>query len=401
MGDSMLYNVLPAHVDDFDVSVALVGVLLSANRFVRLASNPLASWAVQRFGLSKPLTLSAALAVATTVMLGLAHGFALLLLARLLWGVCYSFLRLAGVLVALEESHEGGRGQMLGIFNGGQRLGSLVGVLLGGILFDVFGRAASFLAIAVLGVLGVPAALALKSSDAAVLAEPDSAHRRDPSSARARLWDLALGISLAHPKALRQRLVACNFAAFTLNLVIAGSLVATLGYYLSQRLGDGAAIAGVVIGVATINGLIQATRWLADVGNIYWGHLADSVGLEKVALAAMPVSIAALVLLALDAPLELALPWLALALVFLAAALTALTALAGGLVTPHERPQALSRLATWQDTGAAFGPLLAFALISDLSLDWVYLSGGAILAVAMLAFVLAYRPGVVRDVAGS
>jgi len=401
MGDSMLYNVLPANVDDFDVSLALVGVLLSANRFVRLLSNPLAAWAVQRFGLSKPLALSAALAVATTVMLGVAKGFALLLVARLLWGVCYSFLRLTGVLVALEESAGGGRGRLLGFFNGGQRFGSLIGVLLGGILFDVFGRAASFLTIAALGFVGIPAALALKPASAASHTTSKPPGPSQPTSRKSRLWDLALGVSPSQPKPLRQRLLACNFSVFALNFVIAGGMVSTLGYYLDQRLGEGPAIAGVVLGVATINGLLQAARWLADVGSVYWGHIADSIGLEKAAIATMPISIAALILLALDAPLGLALPWLVLSTVLLAAAVTALTAIAGGIATPRERPQALARFATWQDTGAAFGPLLAFALISRLSLDWVYLSGAAILAVAMIAFVLAFRPKVATSAAES
>jgi MFS family permease len=281
---------------------------------------------------------------------------------------------------------------MLGFFSGGQRFGSLVGVLLGGILFDIFGRATSFLAIAAIGVVGIPAALALKARDTAVLATPKPSVHPHPVSRESRLWGLALGISSRQPKTLRHRLLACDFAAFALNLVVSGGLVATLGYYLDQRLGDGVAIAGVVLGVATINGLLQAARWLADVGNLYWGQIADNVGLEKVAIAAMPVSIAALLLLALDAPLSIALPWLALTLVFLAAAVIALTAIAGGLATSPERPQALARFATWQDTGAAFGPLLAFALTSDFSLDWVYLSGSVILAVAMIAFILAFHP---------
>ncbi|MEE9249015.1 MAG: hypothetical protein V3U79_10015 [Dehalococcoidia bacterium] len=37
MGDSMLYNVLPSNIASFGVSAGLVGVILSANRFVRLA----------------------------------------------------------------------------------------------------------------------------------------------------------------------------------------------------------------------------------------------------------------------------------------------------------------------------------------------------------------------------
>ena len=100
-------------------------------------------------------------AMGTTVLLGLAKGFALLLLARVLWGVCFSILRLTGFLVVLEEGQDGKRGRLMGVFSGGMRIGSLVGVLLGGILFDVLGRSTSFLIIAAIGLLGIPAFLEL------------------------------------------------------------------------------------------------------------------------------------------------------------------------------------------------------------------------------------------------
>ena len=85
MGDAMIYNVLPSNVGSFGVAVGLVGVLLSANRFVRLASNPLAAYLLERFGASRPLLASIVVALGSTVMLGVAKGFALLLLARVLW----------------------------------------------------------------------------------------------------------------------------------------------------------------------------------------------------------------------------------------------------------------------------------------------------------------------------
>ena len=119
MGDSMLYNVLPSNISSFGVSAGLVGVILSANRFVRLASNPVAAWFFQRFGLDRPLLLVILVSVGTTVVYGAGHGFVVLLLARLLWGVCYSMLRLGGYLVVLEDGQESARGRLMGFFIGG------------------------------------------------------------------------------------------------------------------------------------------------------------------------------------------------------------------------------------------------------------------------------------------
>ena len=152
----MIYAVLPSNVSAFGVSAGLVGVLLSANRFVRLASNPLADRLFRRFGVEKPLAAAVVLSIGTTLAYGLGPGFAVLLITRLLWGLCYSILRLGGYVTVLEEGRERDRARLMGLFSGGQRAGSIVGVLLGGILFDVTGRLASFAIVAGLGVVGVP-----------------------------------------------------------------------------------------------------------------------------------------------------------------------------------------------------------------------------------------------------
>ena len=127
MGDSMIYAVLPSSVSAFGVSAGLVGVLLSANRFVRLASNPLADRLFKRFGVERPLALAVVLSIGTTAAYGFGPGFAVLLLTRLLWGLCYSILRLGGYVTVLEEGRERDRARLMGMFSGGQRAGSIVG----------------------------------------------------------------------------------------------------------------------------------------------------------------------------------------------------------------------------------------------------------------------------------
>ena len=161
MGDSMIYAVLPSNISSFAVSAGLVGVLLSANRFVRLFSNPLADRLFRRFGMERPLALAVVLSIVTTLAYGIGPGFAVLLIARILWGLCYSILRLGGYVTVLEDGHERDRARLMGLSSGGQRAGSIVGVLLGGILFDLTGRLASFSIVAGLGLVALPLVFAL------------------------------------------------------------------------------------------------------------------------------------------------------------------------------------------------------------------------------------------------
>ena len=440
MGDSMLYNVLPSQVEAFGISVGLVGVLLSANRLVRLVSNLVAAWAMERFGMRGPLLASVFLALGTTVAYGTAPWFGVLLLARLVWGMTFSVFRLSGYLVVLEESADGSRGRLMGFFTSGMRIGSIIGVLLGGLLFDVTGRTVSFLVIAAIGLVGLPAALALlKSGHAAVVgrasasdgagneltyadptqspAAPQESEKNplqlqgpdhsssatalssvDPGGSATlseKVWDLL--ISKAPELSFRQRrmILTANFTFFCFHLVMNGVLISSLGYFLNLRLGAGAAIAGIVIGIATLNGLLISTRWISGLSAPYFGHIGDKYGRARILAVSIPICLFALLLLAFSPSLWLIVAWLPVAFAATAASITALDSLVGGLAPERRRAQIMSRYATWQDSGSALGPLIVFAVLeyTTSSFMFVYLGGATLLAFAFVVFLATVRAG--------
>ena len=109
LGDSMLYAVMPSQPEAWALSVPAVGILLSANRLVRLLTNSVAAVAFERFGSRAPFTFALALSVVVTLTYGWATAFVVLLIARLAWGTCWSLLRLGGfwaVARAAERLHE-------------------------------------------------------------------------------------------------------------------------------------------------------------------------------------------------------------------------------------------------------------------------------------------------------
>ncbi len=396
----MLYNVLPSNITSFGVSAGLVGVILSANRFVRLASNPVAAWFFQRFGLDKPLFLVIVVSVGTTVAYGAGHGFVVLLLARLLWGVCYSMLRLGGYLVVLEDGREGARGRLMGFFSGGQRAGSVVGVLLGGFLFDVTGRTASFLIIAALGLVSLPIPLALgrkrpgpvKVSSTSVPANISEGVRPRVARPHSRILDLLLTPVPELDRVKARRLLAVSVTVFAFYFAMNGVVVSTLGFFLSQELGEeGASIGGVVIGIATLNGFFLATSWVSAMTAPYLGHVADRFGRERVTAIAVPMCLVSLVLLASPGLLWLTLLSLPLAFVSVAAVNASLDAMAGGLAPGNRRAKVMSRYATWQDSGSALGPLLAYAVLGFTSLTWVFAANALLVCLAFAVFVIAFR----------
>ena len=69
IGDTLLYAVLPLYHQQFGLSLAMVGVLLSLNRWIRLLANSAVAHLGERIG---PQALMIAAAI---VLLGLSWGF--------------------------------------------------------------------------------------------------------------------------------------------------------------------------------------------------------------------------------------------------------------------------------------------------------------------------------------
>src|SRR5712692_4971624 len=75
LGDSFLYAVLPLEAQNLGIALPLVGILLSANRIIRLVSNTWASALFERFGPRIPFFFATIIALITTAIYGLGWGF--------------------------------------------------------------------------------------------------------------------------------------------------------------------------------------------------------------------------------------------------------------------------------------------------------------------------------------
>jgi len=109
IGDTLLYAVLPLYHEQFGVSLAMVGVLLSLNRWIRLLANSAVAHLGERLG-PHALMISAALgsAVSTTVY-GLIEDPTAQILARILWGISYASLNLSTLAYAVSDRANAGK----------------------------------------------------------------------------------------------------------------------------------------------------------------------------------------------------------------------------------------------------------------------------------------------------
>lgn len=389
LGDSLLYVVLPLHAAVLGLSGFEVGLLLSGNRFVRMATNSGASWLMSRFPPGPPFTAAAALAAVTTAMYALTPQFLPFLLARLLWGLSFSMLRLGCFVTVLAESTHRSRGRLMGLYRSISRLGSFVAVIAGGAIFAAGGYRAAMLWMAGATILALPLAI-----------------WAGPAEAEARLEKQAASVGTSSPRrpwrfpAVRlprmrltapSPLVAVNWSAFALSFVARGVVTATIALFLQEAFGDRLGTGGA-IGVATLASWLIGVRWLADIAlGTPLGALSDRVGRVRSAVGWLVVSATAMLALALAPVVGVAV--VASVILFIAASGLGATldATAGDLAPPGRRAQVMSAYADWSDLGAAFGPLLALTFADRIGLRPSYGFGAVLLAVGAVMVVGAFR----------
>jgi hypothetical protein len=327
LGDQALYAVLPVYYESMGLKALEVGILLSANRWIRLLTNDLAHRLVARPGFGqKGLFVGAfGLGAVTTLVYGLTASFTLLLLARLAWGLAWSFIRHLGVQAVMAEAGTDRAGYTMGLYNGISRAGSVAGLLGGALLVDVFGFAYGMLCLAVVSLLGLPLA---------ALGHRDSRELTGPG-----LGPLPTSLKLG---------------GFAVGIVGPGFVMSTLGAGLAGYVGT-----DELLSAATLTGVLLAARYAMDGLAAPWlGGLTDRFGVRNSGTLYFLCGGLALSLATMEPPLTL---FMVLVLVFFVCG----TGLQAGLAASASRLGSgpFAQYVTLADLGSAVGPVLGWLVV--------------------------------------
>ena len=383
MGDSLMYVVLPVAAaefgagDHFGLAASFwIGFALSINRFIRLVSNALAAPVYQRFGVRWPFVASIAVGALTTLAYGLGSGLVSLLLARAVWGISYSHMRLAAQLTAFGVGTSAMRGRLMGFFNSGQRLGSLIAVTAGAVLFQLTSREVTFTALAGVGLIGVIIATRV----------PNLRPERIRSSGRGlrnslNPWDLAVSRLPGYGRKLRLPLLSISLMRFATAFAANGLAIATVAPYLAEFADENGKVLGGSLAVVTLAGLLVGFRWFSDLGlGVPLGHLSDRVGRRMSIACGMAAMFGALALIAAFDSVVAAVVGIPLLFVASVGVNAALDAAIGETSPDAIRAAVMGRYSTWLDLGAALGPLTGFLIA-----DGIGFQGGFLVAAVLLA----------------
>jgi MFS family permease len=363
LGDQMLYSVLPTYYTELGLMPYQVGLILSVNRWVRLVTNSLAEWMCRHYDLTMLVTVALIFGGVLTIVYGVVTSFTVLLIARMLWGLSWSFIRQVGVMTVVDSSPPAQIGRMMGFYNGTSRLGSVTGNLVGAVGHDVIGFSLTLIIFGVLSILGVP----LGWMGRRAVPHQDI----ETKQPRGKRWS---------PELL--------FCGFVIGCVGPGMMMSTLGVVLKDTVGESVSVFDVVIGVATLNGLLLATRWITDaLGAPLLGAVSDRMGRRWAAIVYFIGGMSALFLASLASHV---LFLVICVLLFFACGVGLTVVMISESGTRGTR--SLASYVTASDFGSATGPMLGWMTQQmHMSTDWIFLMGGGLYAAGLLMSMVKFR----------
>ncbi len=329
LGDALLYAVLPAYASEFGLTLPWVGVMLSANRFVRVFAYGFIARMTNAFGARRMCIGAAVVATISTAVYGLGQGPAVILAARVSWGLTYAVLVLATLTYALE--YRARVGTRVGVGQAIQRLGPILALFGGAWLVGQVGPNNAFL------ILAVPTAFAILVAFTLPKSNLKETKKSKPAS-------------LARPKPI-------DVLFFLQGYGVDGIFAVTITLIFARE----ASLSEAVMS----GGALLAMRHFGEaIAAPLFGWIADRFGARRVFVAA-----AALTMLGFIGVASGFVVIGALVMLLFRGALASLgpAVIAQSLADDEDAIGPLARMQAWRDFGAACGPLATGFLLAVVS----------------------------------
>jgi len=378
LGDSFLYVALPLEFRSLGLSLVSVGVLLSVNRFIRFFSNTWAGYTYSRYRVKFPLIAAIIVGALVTLSYSVVAGFLAFLLVRAIWGIAWSFLRLAGYLTVVAAHGKEHLGKTMGLYQSISSLGSLCGALVGGYLLDLWGFRPTVILLTCGSVIGIPLAISLRDVQVA------------PIDSGMELTRINLKLVMGDVKML-----GIGLCTLVNSLLLQGILVSTLSLYLLELVGGGGVnIFGVAVGIATLSGFLLTFRLLSRFifGPIF-GTMSDRFGRQHTLTILFIGGMAGMAMLGLTRSVYVIALAVLLAFISSAGLMVTLATEASDIAASLDqgREYVMSSYANWSDLGSAMGPLIAYVMRLGIPFRTTYLGSSVILlAVAIFHNITTY-----------
>ena len=353
IGDALLYAVLPVYADQFGLTLPWVGVMLSANRFVRVFAYGAIARITQAVGVRRMCIIAACTATLSTALYGFGQGPIVFLSARILWGLTYAVLVLATLSYATE--FRTGVGARVGVGQAIQRIGPIVALLGGAWLVGAVGPNTAF------AILALPTAVSILVAFTLPKGRSATTRRRGSSS-------------LARPKPI-------DILFFVQGYGVDGVFAISITLILARDVPLSQAVMG--------GGALLAMRHFSEaIAAPLFGIFADYFGARRVFVLATALTTVGFVCVALGLTI--------LGAVVMLLFRGALASLGPAIITEAISADddvigPLARMQAWRDFGAACGPLVTGFLLASFSAELLHGAVAIALAAGLFYWIMDAR----------
>ncbi len=268
-GDVLLYLLLPLYAQSFGVTLFEAGVLLAANRLIRIVGYGTVARLYGSRGARWACLVACAGSVVSTLAYGLLSGFWLLLVARLIWGLSFATLNIANQ--ALPTSAMEGAAARSGRARSLVAVGPMLSLVVGALLAETLGPRVVFVVLA-LAALAAPVFAARLPDTTQVMGRggprisvPEPISIWSFSMGFAMDGIFVFGLSLIAAKSLPQGAVIAAGGAMALRY-LSEILLSAPGGSLAQRVGPRQLLVALSFATAvslTLLGIEGALVWTA------------------------------------------------------------------------------------------------------------------------------------------
>ncbi len=370
MGDATLYTVLPTHAAEAGITLATVGIILSANRVIRLFLNGPAGYAYDRSPRRRLFIPALFIGALSTAIYAAFRGFWPLLAGRLIWGLAWSGIWVGGATIILDVTNNHNRGRWTGLYQTWFFLGTALGALAGGWLTDLVGYSSTMwigAAVTVLGAMAVLIFLPETRTDKLIA-------KHSQFQNLSKKW---------RPNGELIGVVSLNGIN---RFISAGVIAATLALLVQDHL----ATNNVLLGVATVTGILLGLRTILSMfAAPMAGSLSDRLRNRwVVTIAALITGAIGMLLLVSSEPIII-LIGIGFTAVSGGSVQALVTTRTGDMVDETQRGKAIGLLHTAGDLGSALGPITAYFLFRWLTLNELYILCAVLFVIgAGLALIL-------------
>ena len=377
----VVFPILPALGERMGLSAFVIGVILAANRVVRMGVNPVTGSLTDRFGgrevIAFGLFIEGLGSLGYIAALHFGAPTAWFLIGRIIWGVGSSLLFVGSISAVLRVGAANERGRLVARTRSAISSGVPGGLVLGGLLTDLINADAAFITATALSAIGGAAALVLIPRRKHLPGEAGARKAPAPKSGLLHDWRLILR---------ERRLIPIWFYTALVFFSYGGVLMATLVLLIDHRhtLVPGLNAEGSA-------GLLMCAMVVSYAGVSMWiGRHIDALGRRTSTL--LP-GLLALVAGCCISAFAYRLGWLIPGLVLIGAGAGGVTipllTLLGDLVAFERRGRATGLYQVAADTGAAAGAILGLVLGAHFGFKATYLGLGATFLLSLpLAFSL-------------